>query len=67
MDEKGKVVKQAKFINDPEGLQELIEGLEEVLVVMDALDRQIAKISWGLKRMCGEDPRGLGCLPPSPA
>jgi len=34
-----------------------LEAVDQVLPVMDALDRQIAKMSWGLKRMCGEDPR----------
>ena len=37
-----------------------LEAVDQVLPVMDALDRQIAKISLGLKRMCGEDPRA--CL-----
>jgi len=34
-----------------------LEAVDQVLPVMDALDRQIAVISLGLKRMCGEDPR----------
>ena len=45
--------------------RELLHGLEleavdQVLPVMDTLDRQIAHMSWGLRRMCGEDPRA--CL-----
>jgi transposase len=34
-----------------------LEAVDQVLPVMDALDRQIALISGSLKRMCGEDPR----------
>ena len=34
-----------------------LEAVDQVLPVMDTLDRQIAVISLGLKRMCGEDPR----------
>ena len=34
-----------------------LEAVDQVLPVMDVLDRQIAKISWGMRRMCGEDPR----------
>ena len=42
--------------------RELLKGLgletvDQVIPVMDALDRQIAKMSWGLKRMCGENPQ----------
>jgi transposase len=36
MDEKGTVVKQAKFDNDHEALDEFMEGLEEARVVMEA-------------------------------
>ena len=36
MDEKGKVVKQAKFTNDHEALDEFMEGLDEALVAMEA-------------------------------
>jgi len=34
-----------------------LEAVDQVLPVMDTLDRQIALISGNLKRMCGEDPR----------
>ena len=34
-----------------------LEAVDQVLPVLDALDRQIALISGSLKRMCGEDPR----------
>lgn len=34
-----------------------LEAVDQVLPVMDTLDRQIAVISRDLKRMCGEDPR----------
>jgi len=34
-----------------------LEAVDQVLPVMDVLDRQIKEISWGLKRMCGEDSR----------
>ncbi|MHA1409498.1 MAG: IS110 family transposase [Candidatus Odinarchaeia archaeon] len=36
MDEKGKVVKQAKFTNDPEGLEEFMEGIDMAQVAMEA-------------------------------
>jgi transposase len=36
MDEKGKVVKQAKFTNDHKALDEFMEGLDEALVAMEA-------------------------------
>jgi len=36
MDEKGTVVKQAKFTNDHDALDEFMEGLEESTVVMEA-------------------------------
>jgi transposase len=34
-----------------------LEAVDQVLPVLDALDRQIALISGSLKRMCGEDPQ----------
>ena len=34
-----------------------LEAVDQILPVMDVLDRQIKEISWGMKRMCGEDPR----------
>jgi len=34
-----------------------LEAVDQVLPVMDTLDRQIALISGSLKRMCNEDPR----------
>jgi len=34
-----------------------LEAVDQILPVMDALDRQIAITSGSLKRMCGEDPR----------
>ena len=34
-----------------------LEAVDQVLQVMDVLDRQIGKISLGLSRMCDEDPR----------
>ena len=34
-----------------------LEAVDQILPVLDALDRQIALISGSLKRMCGEDPR----------
>jgi len=34
-----------------------LEAVDQVLPVMAALDRQIAEISLGLKRMCGETPQ----------
>jgi len=34
-----------------------LEAVDQVMPVMLTLDRQIKEISWGLKRMCGEDPR----------
>ena len=34
-----------------------LEAVDQVLPVMDVLDRQITALSRGLKRMCGEDPR----------
>jgi len=44
--------------NGREMLRDLgLEAVDQVLPVMDALDRQIALISGSLKRMCGEDPR----------
>ena len=36
MDEKGKVAKQAKFTNDPEGVEAFMEGLTEAQVAMEA-------------------------------
>ena len=36
MDEKGKVVKQAKFTNAPEGLEAFMEGFDEAQVAMEA-------------------------------
>lgn len=36
MDEEGKVLKQARFSNDPEGLEEFMDGVEEALVAMEA-------------------------------
>ena len=36
MNEKGKVVKQAKFSNDLEGLEEFMEGFDEAVVAMEA-------------------------------
>jgi len=41
-----------------------LEAVDQVLPVMDSLDRQIAKMSWDMKRMCGEAP-GPGFSPPS--
>ena len=43
-----------------------LEAVDQVLPVMDTLDRQIATMSGGLKRMCSEDP-GPGFSPPYPA
>lgn len=34
-----------------------LEAVDQVMPVMATLDRQIAKMSWDMKRMCGEDPR----------
>ena len=36
MDEKGKVVKQAKFTNDSESLEEFMQDLDQAMVVMEA-------------------------------
>lgn len=36
MDEKGKIVKQAKFTNDLKALDEFMEDLDEALVAMEA-------------------------------
>lgn len=36
MDDKGLLVKRGKFSNDPEGLEEFIDGLDEALVAMEA-------------------------------
>ena len=36
MDEKGVAVKQAKFTNAPEGLEEFMEGFDEAVVAMEA-------------------------------
>ena len=36
MDEKGLVVKRGKFRNDPEGLEEFMDGLDGALVAMEA-------------------------------
>jgi hypothetical protein len=42
--------------------RELLQGLDmdavnQVVPVIDVLDRQIGKMSLDLRRMCGEDPR----------
>ena len=38
-------------------LQDLgLEAVDQVIPVMDVLDKQIGKISWGMRRMCGENP-----------
>jgi transposase len=34
-----------------------LEAVDQVLPVLDVLDRQIGKMSLDLRRMCGEDPR----------
>lgn len=39
----------------PDGLE--LEAVDPVLPVIEVLDQQIKEISWGLKRMCGKDPR----------
>ena len=40
-----------------ERLQDLgLEAVDQVIPVMDVLDKQIGKISWGMRRMCGENP-----------
>ena len=36
MDEKGQIVKRGKFSNDPQGLEEFMEGVDEALVAMEA-------------------------------
>lgn len=36
MNEEGPVVKQDRFSNDPEGLEEFMDGVEEALVAMEA-------------------------------
>ena len=36
MDEEGRVLKQARFSNDPKGLEEFMDGIEEALVAMEA-------------------------------
>ena len=36
MNEKGKVAKQTKFTNDPEGVEAFMEGLDEAQVAMEA-------------------------------
>ena len=36
IDEKGKVVKQTKFINTPEGLEEFMEDVDMALVAIEA-------------------------------
>ena len=36
MDEEGRVLKQARFSNDPEGLEEFMDGVEEALIAMEA-------------------------------
>ena len=36
MGEKGQIVKRGKFINDPQGLKEFMEGVDEALVAMEA-------------------------------
>lgn len=61
MDEKGRVTKQARFTNDPEGLEEFMEGFDEaqvameavdqILPILDTLDGQIAARSRDLKQM----------------
>jgi hypothetical protein len=37
MDEKGKVAKQTKFTNDPEGVEAFMEGIDEAQVAMEAV------------------------------
>jgi hypothetical protein len=39
MDEKRRVTKQARFTNDPEGLEEFMEGFDEALGAMEAVDQ----------------------------
>lgn len=61
MDEKGRVTEQARFTNDPEGLEEFMEGFDEaqvameavdqILPILDTLDWQIAARSRDLKQM----------------
>ena len=47
MDEKGKMVKQAKFTNAPEGLEGFMEGLDEAQVAMEAVDQILPSwMSW---------------------
>ena len=36
MDEEGRVVKQDQFSNDPEGLKEFMDGVDEAMVAMEA-------------------------------
>ena len=47
MNEKGEVAKQAKFTNDPEGLEGFMEGLDEAQVAMEAVDQILPSwMSW---------------------